>query len=107
MDSVKQKILAACAVREKEVVVEGEHLTVREVGALEFAEYGKLNKTNRIAAVGYLLSVCVIDGPGGKPLLNADEAKQLAGSARVSMPLMAAIMELSGFGAAEKEADAS
>lgn len=110
MGSVKENILAACAVREKQVVVEGQSLTVREVGALEFAEYGKLNKTDRVTAVGYLLSVCVLDGPSGQPLLSKDEAKQLAGSARVSMPLMAAIMELSGFGdgaVIEKEADAS
>lgn len=107
MGSVKENILAACAVREKEVVVEGNRLVVREVGALEFAEYGKLNKTSRVAATGYLLSVCVLDGPGGQPLLSPEEAEKLAASARMSMPLMAAIMQLSGFGEAEKEAVAS
>lgn len=107
MGSVKDKLLAACAVREEEVVVEGETLVVREVGTLEFAEYGKLNKTDRVTATGYLMSVCVLDGHGGKPLLTSEEARQMAGSARVSMPIMAAIMKLSGFGDVEKEADAS
>lgn len=87
------------------MVVDGETLFVREVGALDFAKYGEINKLDRVKATGFLLSVCVLDGPGGNPLLTAEEAEPIAHSARVSMKLMGAIMDLSGFG--EKEPPAS
>lgn len=110
--AVKAKLLSIAAVREDFVELEGERLYVREIGALEFAEYGRMLKADRVKATALLISSCVIDGPNGAPLFeNADEAMPIAKSARASMPIINKVMQLSGFKETsdemEKESDAS
>lgn len=106
--NLKERLLELAKLRTKTVVVGDVSLTVREVGALEFAEYGKLQKTDRLKATASLISACVVD-EDGNPALTPEEAGTLARSARVSMPIVGAVMELSGFGGEgdEKEPDAS
>lgn len=90
---------------------EGVEVLVREVGADEFAMYGEMldkKKLNagRIAAQAYLLSCCIVEETESDPLspvYTPEEAIDIARSARVSMPIVSAIMELSGFGDEEKK----
>lgn len=108
-DAVKAKLLSAAETRSRVVDVDGEPVRVREVGAMEFAEYGAELKKDRTRATAQLIAACVVDDEGN-PVLSVDEAVKVAKSARVSMPLVTAIMELSGFGDDEddeKEPDAS
>ena len=111
--SVKEALLNAAKTRSKVVDVGDASVRVREVGAMEFAEYGKTLKKDKVKATASLIAACVIDDDGN-PMLTVEEAGELAKSARVSMPLVTAIMELSGFGdddedeeGDEKEPDAS
>lgn len=107
LNSVKHALLEVAQVREDVVDVGGTKIYVKEVGALEFADYGKMLKTDRVKATAALIAGCVLDGPGGAPAMTAEEAEPIARSARVSMPIVQKIMELSGFGDDEKESDAS
>lgn len=101
----KDKLLSVAATRSKMVDVGGLSVRVREVGALEFAEYGSMLSADRLRATATLIAACVIN-EDGQPMLSVDEAMQIAGTARVSMPLVSAILELSGI-TDEKEPDAS
>jgi hypothetical protein len=104
--SVSDRLRAKAALRTKAVLVDGESFTVREVGAVSFGEYGKLVKNDPIGATSLLLAECVL-GEDGKPALDVAAAREIAASARVTMPLIQAIMEASGFGDDEKEPHAS
>jgi len=104
MELLKEKLLASAKLRTRVVEIEGEKYTVREVGAVEFAAYGALLKTDRIKATASLVHDCLVDENGAK-ILTLEEAIEVVGSARVSMQIVNAIMEVSGFG--EKEPDAS
>lgn len=104
--SLKEQLLALAALRTDVVVVGDVRCNVREVGALEFAEYGRKLKADRLGATAELISACVVDDEGNV-VFTVEEAKQFAKSARVSMPIVRKIMELSGFGDDEKEPDAS
>lgn len=107
MVSVSERLKQKAAVRTTEVRIDGETFTVREVGAIVFAEYGKLVKDDKLAATAALLAECVLDEEGN-PALSSADALEVAKSARVTMPLVSAIMEVSGFnGESEKKADAS
>jgi hypothetical protein len=106
MGILKDKLLAASKLRSKVVAIDGIEYVVREVGAGGFADYGALLKKDREKATAQLLSECLIDEDGSK-LLTPEEAVSVVRSARVSMPLVNAIMEVSGFGDDEKESDAS
>ncbi len=106
MVPVSQRLRAKAALRTKEVTIDGETFSVREVGAVPFGEYGVLVKTDRVAATALLLAECVVDETGALAL-SREEALEIAASARVTMPLIQAIMEVSGFGDEEKKADAS
>lgn len=106
MVSVTERLKAKAAVRTKEVLIDGEPFTVREVGAVSFAEYGKVVKRDQVEATAILLTECVVD-ESGTPALSIEDAREIAKSARVTMPLVKAIMEVSGFGGDEKEPDAS
>lgn len=103
--SLRDRLLALAALRTDVVTIGDVRLTVREVGALEFAEYGKQLKADRIGATAALIAACVVDDEGNA-VLSVDDAKAFAKSARVSMPIVRKIMELSGFGDDEKESDA-
>lgn len=105
MVSVTERLRAKAALRTKEVVIDGDSFLVREIGADAFARYGELAKTDRGAATAGMLMACVVD-ENGLPALTKDDAHEVVLSARVTMPLVQAIMELSGFGAEEKKADA-
>jgi hypothetical protein len=102
---VKAALLAAATVREDSVTIGDEKIFVREVGVVEFAAYGQDQKQDRARATAVLMSQCVLDGPGGQLALTLEDAMQLAKSARVSLPIVAKILEVSGF--SEKEPDAS
>lgn len=110
----KSRLLSLATVREGSVTLEGETIFVREIGPLEFAEYGRILKEDRTKATAQLLAFCVIDGLDGPPLFESvDDALPIAKSARVSMPIINKVMQLSGFKddtsgeEAEKEPDAS
>lgn len=99
---LKEALLAAAQVRTCEVTIGDLKVTVREAGALEFAAYGKLQKTDRVKATAALISTCVVD-ESGAPLFSAEEAAPIAASARMAMPIVTAIMQLSGLVKDEKE----
>ncbi len=106
MVSVSERLKAKAAVRTKEVRIDGDTFTVQEVGAVSFGEYGRMVKKDQVKATAFLLSECVLDEEG-KAALSPEDAFEIAKSARITMPLVQAIMEVSGFGADEKELDAS
>lgn len=116
---MKSQLLALAAVRFDTVDLEGLKVRVREIGTTEFAHYGELagdkknekgevvTKGDKLKATAYLIEACVVDDDGAA-VLSAEEALQLSKSARVSMPIVNKVMELSGFGEdEEKHADAS
>jgi hypothetical protein len=104
--AVKAALLNIAAIREDVVELEDQKLYVREIGTLEFAEYGRLLKANRVKATAMLIAACVIDGPGGNPVFtNAEEAEPIAKSARASMPILNKVMRLSGFKSDDKDDD--
>lgn len=114
----KSNLLALAAVRRKEIKIEGEPVLIREVGTIEFARYGEINRgktddkgnvlvqADKVRASAHLISCCVIDSEG-KPLFTEEEAMPIAANARTAMPIINAVMELSGFGEDdEKHSDA-
>jgi len=106
-DALKSKLLVASAVRVGVVKLEGEEVLVREIGTLEFAAYGALAKTDKLRATALLVAACVVDAEGAA-LFSESEALEIAATARIAMPLVTKVMELSGFGEEdEKHADAS
>lgn len=106
--NLKQAMLDVAKIRMDTVKVGNVSFPVREVGALEFAQYGMLQKAGqRLEATASLIAACVV-GEDGASLLSMDEAMQIAKSARVATPIVGAILKLSGFGEDdEKESDAS
>jgi len=93
-------------VRTKSVMVGDNSFVVQEASAVSFSEYGRIVKQDKVRATAILLTECVLD-EDGLPALTMDSALIIARSARVTMPLVQAIMELSGFGSSEKESVAS
>lgn len=77
--------------------------TVRELNMIEFAGYGEAmagkgkDDTARTEAIARMLSTAVIKEDGA-PRWSLAEARKVANTARIATPLVAAIMELSGFG---------
>jgi len=102
----KDRLLAVAAIRTKRVEVGGEDVLVREMYADEFVGYVKQRQTEPGKAAAYLLQCCVI-GEDGEPLLTSEDAEALVKSLRVGVPLIQAVLTLSGFGDDEKEPDAS
>lgn len=105
MVPVSERLRSKAAVRTKEIAIDGDTFCVREVGADDFAEYGKLAKADSTQATAFLLAACVLD-EAGLPALSKEDAAEVSKSARVTMPLVKAIMDVSGFGEEEKKADA-
>lgn len=106
MEQLKASLLEAAKLRTKSVKVGDVKVKVREVGTVEFAEYGELHKVDKSKATASLIASCVVDDDGN-PMLTLDEAIQLSKSARMSIGIVGAIMELSGFSEpTEKKADA-
>src|SRR5690606_41482975 len=70
----KTKLLGLAQLRDAVVDVDGEKVRVREVGALEFAEYGQLLKADRLKATATLIAACVIDDDGN-PALRSEERR--------------------------------
>lgn len=104
--ALRSALMAAANLRTAQVDIDGTQVTVREVGTIEFAEYGQILKTDRLKATAKLISSCVVED--GQPVLSEVDAEDIARSARVAMKIVQAIMELSGFGGDdEKELDAS
>lgn len=111
---MKKELLALAQVRYDTVTIEGKDFRVREVGTVEFAEYGVLagdqkddngaviKKGNRTEATAYLIESCLVDDEGN-PLLTKEEAAAVAKSARVAMPIVNKVMELSGFNKEDEE----
>jgi hypothetical protein len=97
VSSVRDRLLKAAAIRRRSVVIDGESFDVVEVGSQAFSEYGALvREGDRLAGVARLLQACVVD-EAGLPALSEEDSALVAGNARVCMPLLNAIMELSGF----------
>jgi len=97
----KEKLLERARRRFKTVDIEGDTFTVSEMSAATFSLYGETVKTQREEAHAVLLQDCVVDGQGLK-LLTIEEARDVARSARIVLPLVTAIMEVSGLSAEEK-----
>jgi hypothetical protein len=102
---LKNQLLSAAIRRSAEVTIDGVVYTVRELSAAEFAEYGRVAATDRDRSHALILAAGLIEDDA--PILTLEEARTVALSARVALPLVNAIMVLSGFGPAEKESDAS
>lgn len=114
--SVKKGLLKLSKTRTAVVTISGDdespsvEVLVREVGASEFAEYGELikeakaKKVSREGATAFLLSICIVEqtDAGLVPVYTSGECLDIARSARVSMPIMNRIMELSGFAEDDK-----
>lgn len=107
--TMRERLLAAAAVRTAPVQVGSETFHVREISAAKFSKYGELIKADPGAAIVYLLQECVID-EDAQPCLALEDAQVIADSARVGMPLVTAVLRLSGYtddeGKAEKEPNA-
>lgn len=97
----KEKLLEQARRRFKTVNIDGETFTVSEMSAATFSLYGELAKTQREEAHAMLLWDCIVDEQGLK-LLTIQEAREVAQSARIVLPLVTAIMEVSGLSAEEK-----
>jgi hypothetical protein len=117
---MKQQLMALAAVRFAMVDVEGQSVRVREIGTTDFAKYGEIINGKKAEkdqpavapdkqeATAFMISKCVVEVDSDTPLLTIEEARQIAASARVSMPIVSKVMELSGFkGEEEKHPDAS
>lgn len=110
----KEALLASAVVRTDTVQIGAEAYTVREISAGDFALFGELGtdkkddkgvvveKGSKERATAHLIASCVVDETGA-PLLTAEEALIVARTARVSMPLVNKVMELSGFGKEDEE----
>lgn len=94
--TMRERLLAAAAVRTAPVQIGDETFHVREISAGKFSKYGELIKTDSPAALVFLLQECVIDEEG-KPCLSIEDATAIADSARVGMPLVTAVLRLSGY----------
>lgn len=108
---IKKGLLKLAKTRTDTVTINGDdespsvEVLVREVGAAEFAEYGELLKEAKAKtrpkedATAFLLSICIVEqtDAGLAQVYTASECLEIARSARVSMPIMNCIMELSGF----------
>lgn len=94
--TMRERLLAAAAVRIATVKIGDDTFHVREVSAGKFSKYGDLIKTDRPASVTFLLQECVID-EDGKPCLSVDDAQLVADCGRLAMPLISEIMRLSGY----------
>lgn len=108
--TMRERLLAAAAVRTASVRVGDDTFHVREVSAAKFSKYGELIKSDSGAAMVFLLQECVID-EGGQPCLSVEDAQVVADSARVGMPIITTVLRLSGFiedkdAPPEKEPDA-
>jgi len=101
---VRERLAQLATLRTRDVVIEGETFIVRESSAATFAEYGRLQRTDRTAAIAHLLRESIVV-PDGEPGLSAKDATAIAQSQRVSLPLISAVMDLNGFGAGEGEAE--
>ena len=93
---VRERLAQLATLRTKEVTVEGETFTVRESSAATFAEYGRLQKTDRTAAIALLLRESIVV-PEGEERLSVKDATGIALSQRVSIPLISAVMEINGY----------
>lgn len=106
--TMRERLLAAAAVRTSAVKIGDDTFYVREVSAGKFSKYGELLNKDRPAAVVFLLQECVVD-ENGSPCLSIEDAQVVADSARVGLKLISEIMALSGYGAEteqQKEPDA-
>lgn len=110
----KSKLLSEAEVRKDFVVIAGQHLTVREIGSVEFGVYGKIandqtddndvvtKKGDQLAATAYMIECCVVD-ENDKPVFTKEEATALAKNARTAMKIVNKVMNLSGFGEGEEK----
>lgn len=112
---MKDALLSAAKVRTGTIKLEGQLLTIREVGTEEFAKFGTtsndkrddkgnvISKGDRIKGSAGLIAACVVDAETGLPLFTEEEALPLASVARMATPIVNKIMEVSGFGEEEPE----
>lgn len=106
VSSARERLLALAQIKRDTVEIDGESFTIREVEAIPFGEYGAMVKEDKARATAFLIASCVVD-ENDQPVLSMEDALLLAKSARISMPIVSKVMELSGFGRDdEKKSDA-
>lgn len=107
MGTARDNLLELAKLRTEDVEVGGHTFTVREMSVGMAAQYSALTGLDKDGAMALLLQTCVLD-EAGLPALTRDESRSIAQSSRVSIPLIATILKLSGMGEdLEKKADAS
>ena len=105
MGSVSERLRKQAVVRTKQVTIGDETYTVREVSSSTFAKYGETIKVDRLQATGLLLEECVLEEDGSQAL-TAEDVAIVSKVPRLVVPLVSAIMEISGIGDDEKKSDA-
>jgi hypothetical protein len=96
------QLLGIAKQRSTELTVDGVTIVIREITAAEFAQYGMmLASGENEKAIAYLIARCVTDAEGGT-VLTEEQARIVAGTARVGAAIVNAFMALSGY--AEKKA---
>jgi hypothetical protein len=100
--SVRKRLAQLATLRTKEIDIEGERFTVRESSAAVFAEYFRMQKTDRNGAIAMLLREAIVVPEGEEALTDADAAA-LARSQRVAVPLIVAVMDVNGYGGGDSE----
>lgn len=104
--TVSERLRQKAEIRTKSVMIDGDEFIVREIGAADFSAYGRLLSKDQRLATAQLLRQCVMNGDG-QTALTEEDALAVTASMRVTMPLVQAIMQVSGMGDDEKESDAS
>lgn len=95
MSLTAEALLAAVALRQAQVEVCGLKLTLREM-SLDLRN--RLAGKDNVAAAVLVVQECVVDD-AGRPVLNAEQAQQLAQSSAKSLDqIMEQVMKLSGVG---------
>lgn len=105
MSDTRKRLLAAAKARTTTVRVGNDTFTVREIGAEKFGQYAELIGKDRTAAITLVLQECVLDDATGEPFLTAEEAAEIAASARAGLRLLRGVLDVSGFGEEEAGKD--
>ena len=103
MDLLSETLLSASELRSKEIEVLGKPAIVREPRAGVLKKYAEAVGRDIEEANGLLIAACLLN-PDGTPAVNAQQASKVAQNGRVALPIVTAILEVSGF--IEKEPDA-
>lgn len=88
---MSKRLVELAELRQEEIEIAGEKITVREPSALQMIEHRSRRVKDSGEALAYLIHACCVD-PDGKPLWTEAEALTLAnGRQEVALPLINAI----------------